>query len=143
MEKKEYKNYLHSKEWKKKRFEKLKKNPCCERCEARLHLHIHHGTYDNLGDENIDDLFTLCKMCHKDIHRYHRRRRKRMTLFEATKELISETSWERREVTIVTDEIKKQRSSNKAVDKLFLPVTLKVSKIPIRKKRKPPCEYLS
>lgn len=47
----------------------------CEVCRIRgdtlrddLRFHVHHITYDRLGDEQDDDLILLCSMCHNAIH---------------------------------------------------------------------------
>lgn len=33
-------------------------------------LHVHHLTYENLGNEADEDLLVLCKDCHREIHGY-------------------------------------------------------------------------
>ncbi len=33
-----------------------------------VELHVHHRSYANYGQERIDDLITLCKVCHQHFH---------------------------------------------------------------------------
>jgi 5-methylcytosine-specific restriction endonuclease McrA len=33
-----------------------------------VELHIHHCTYDNYAEERLEDLITLCAVCHGDFH---------------------------------------------------------------------------
>ncbi len=41
----------------------------CVECHSTRELDVHHLTYENLGDENIEtDLITLCRRCHLDKH---------------------------------------------------------------------------
>jgi 5-methylcytosine-specific restriction endonuclease McrA len=34
-------------------------------------LHVHHITYDRLGNEAMADLRGLCAKCHKEVHQLH------------------------------------------------------------------------
>lgn len=66
------KNYLQSSEWKKKRFERIKKDDgCCVLCGRKNGLVVHHLTYEHYGNENIDELITLCRSCHYRLHNPH------------------------------------------------------------------------
>jgi|GEM_PF-4606278 len=40
----------------------------CQLCNAKGHLHVHHRTYENLGNESTDDLIVLCNNCHAKHH---------------------------------------------------------------------------
>ncbi len=67
-----YHIYLQSVAWKKKsRARRTIDNdrcatPMCFRTDA---LHVHHTTYDRIGDENVEtDLLTLCERCHAAEH---------------------------------------------------------------------------
>src|SRR5207249_4359707 len=82
-----YLAYLQSKQWAAKRQEKLTSvNYSCARdvglnyqrdkdgilrripdCNSRLH--VHHLTYDNLGNEPLSDLIVLCEFHHEQEHR--------------------------------------------------------------------------
>ena len=66
---KQYLDYLESPEWYAKRAEVLKRdNHRCTECDAQINLHVHHKTYKRLGNENLDDLITLCYICHMKLH---------------------------------------------------------------------------
>lgn len=70
----EYMDYLASHEWAKKRLERIGIDGfrCCV-CisgETDYPLEVHHLTYDNIGDEDVEnDLITLCSACHAALHR--------------------------------------------------------------------------
>jgi len=70
--KKEYKDYLSSKEWQDIRVEMiLNSGYKCELCGSKRHpshLDIHHITYDRLTAEEPKDLIVLCKGCHAAQH---------------------------------------------------------------------------
>lgn len=66
---KHYLQYLKSDEWKAKRLEVLKRdNSKCQICSSSEQLDIHHKTYENFRNENLDDLQTVCRKCHKELH---------------------------------------------------------------------------
>lgn len=77
-----YDRYMNSKEWEKKRSE-LDDNKCvmCGRPNGLQKdgvtpiLQVHHIHYQNLGNEPIEDLVSLCPTCHKRIHKYYARAR--------------------------------------------------------------------
>ena len=67
----EYKDYLKSDEWYRKREEKARKmNYTCESCGKIVvkGYHIHHKTYKHLYNEPLSDLQFLCEECHKKFH---------------------------------------------------------------------------
>ena len=69
-----YSEYMQSKEWKKKRRERLKFDGYECRglhiLSKRTDLHVHHKTYKRLGNESVRfDLITLCKKHHKKVHK--------------------------------------------------------------------------
>ena len=65
----DYKKYILSKEWWKRRFLFYKKfGKKCAACRSEKNLNVHHATYQNLGREKDEDLFALCKNCHKEYH---------------------------------------------------------------------------
>ena len=69
--KKAYGEFIKSPYWRKVRKLVLKRdNNCCCSCGSMDNLHIHHLTYKHHFKEldNLDDLITLCKKCHNDIH---------------------------------------------------------------------------
>ena len=64
-----YHEYMKSPEWKAKREERLKHDKYqCQLCHTAINLVVHHLTYDRLGDEDLNDLVTLCKKCHEKVH---------------------------------------------------------------------------
>lgn len=67
-----YNEYIKSDEWNHKRKEVLERDRFkCRLCGAmgsRHSLHVHHNSYDNLGNEPLEDLITLCKECHERHH---------------------------------------------------------------------------
>lgn len=62
--------YLSSKEWKLKRIQvKERDNHSCQLCGSTKDLHVHHMSgYDQIPNEPIDCLITLCNVCHKAEH---------------------------------------------------------------------------
>jgi hypothetical protein len=40
----------------------------CEGCGGRRPVHVHHATYERLGDEMLFDLFAVCRICHEKLH---------------------------------------------------------------------------
>ena len=67
-----YREYINSKEWKEIRLELLIHKECrCERCNRKYRprfLHVHHLTYERLGNEEPEDLEVLCAGCHATEH---------------------------------------------------------------------------
>ena len=68
----EYRHYLTTSKWKALRLKTFKRDRyTCQHCGVTGSsdtLHCHHLTYDRLGDENLNDLLTLCNTCHKKVH---------------------------------------------------------------------------
>ena len=63
-----YQNYLNSEAWLGKRKEILNRSHGrCEVCGDAAD-HVHHKTYERLGDEDLEDLLAVCVKCHSDIH---------------------------------------------------------------------------
>ena len=67
MNNKEYKKYLESTNWKEKRRRVLERDGNLCICGERA-IHVHHKTYENLGQERLSDLVALCKNCHDGYH---------------------------------------------------------------------------
>lgn len=41
----------------------------CRMCgRNKVELHLHHCSYDNYGEERLEDLITVCDVCHKRHH---------------------------------------------------------------------------
>lgn len=65
-----YEEYLQTPEWRKKRELALQRdNNCCRVCNSDERLHVHHRTYVRRGNEDMEDLTTLCEECHERFHR--------------------------------------------------------------------------
>lgn len=63
--------YLRSNKWKSVKEQLLKKhkyNPFCFCCGTKKNLCIHHKTYKNIYNENLNDLVYVCTDCHSKIH---------------------------------------------------------------------------
>ena len=83
MQSKEYKRYMCSTQWDKKRKERLELDDNrCVMCGRRNGLRkdgvtpilqVHHITYKSLGHEPMEDLVSLCPGCHKKLHLYYKR----------------------------------------------------------------------
>lgn len=64
-----YNAYLQTQEWRTKREAVLRRgNGVCEGCGRSMAEHVHHRTYENLGDEFLFELVALCRNCHQKIH---------------------------------------------------------------------------
>ena len=67
----QYERYLQTDQWHSKA-ERRKQidGYCCQMCGKREDLQVHHMTYHNIMNENIEkDLVTLCGDCHRRVHR--------------------------------------------------------------------------
>jgi hypothetical protein len=64
-----YEAYLDSNEWVLKRKKVLARdNHQCQTWLAHTGpLEVHHKTYENLGDEPLSDLITVCRRCHEQL----------------------------------------------------------------------------
>ena len=65
-----YANYLKTKVWNETRKKKLKESGYkCQLCsKTDTELHVHHNTYERIGNEEMSDLIVLCEDCHKKFH---------------------------------------------------------------------------
>ena len=65
----EYSNYLKTDNWKRIRKLVLERDQyLCQGCRTKKAVHVHHTTYDFLGDELLFQLISLCVDCHQKIH---------------------------------------------------------------------------
>jgi len=62
--------YFNSDAWKtlRRRIRKRDGNQCVLCGTSKKQLAVHHKTYERFGNEDEDDLVTLCKDCHTDVH---------------------------------------------------------------------------
>lgn len=65
-----YEEYLKTEEWAAKREQTLERDEYrCRVCNEKEGLQVHHRTYMRRGDEDLNDLTTLCSRCHEHFHR--------------------------------------------------------------------------
>jgi 5-methylcytosine-specific restriction endonuclease McrA len=76
-----YEKYILSKQWRAIRRLVLRRDGYkCIKCGGNNNtLHVHHKTYQHLGDESdhLEDLETLCVICHKKLHSKNRDKKKK------------------------------------------------------------------
>lgn len=74
MTKEEYRAYIASEDWQRRRKAHLQSIPSCRRCGLPRwlaittydqDLHLHHKNYENVGHEKDEDLEALCRRCHE------------------------------------------------------------------------------
>jgi len=64
-----YKKYLQSDEWYQLKIDILEyRGHKCEKCGRTKNLHIHHKHYENIYNEEPEDLIILCGLCHAKAH---------------------------------------------------------------------------
>ncbi|MEE9364856.1 MAG: hypothetical protein V3U92_19825 [Cellulophaga sp.] len=65
-----YYEYLTSNKWKELR-EKVKERDefLCQECKTKKAEEVHHLTYENVFDEKLSDLISVCSDCHKELHK--------------------------------------------------------------------------
>lgn len=66
-----YQEFLNSDYWQDVRQLVLARdNHTCQGCGVTTNLHVHHMTYEHHGSEHehLDDLITLCEVCHCKVH---------------------------------------------------------------------------
>jgi len=64
-----YQQYITSDQWKETRRKRLDFDGfVCQMCSVVSDLQVHHIHYKNVGNEQLDDLITVCKSCHEKIH---------------------------------------------------------------------------
>ena len=78
MQTEEYRKYMKSSKWQKKKQQRIEIDNGCCMCKRSLEnirsVQVHHVTYARLGDENVlTDLCTVCGSCHKKLHNYYNR----------------------------------------------------------------------
>lgn len=64
-----YERHLASPEWAAIRDRVLvRAGGLCEGCGLRRPVHVHHTTYERLGNEMLFDLQAVCRPCHERLH---------------------------------------------------------------------------
>ena len=65
-----YSNYLSSESWRDKRIKVLQRDKyICQGCFTQKATEVHHLTYENLYDELLFQLISVCHSCHEKIHK--------------------------------------------------------------------------
>ncbi|MDE1484738.1 HNH endonuclease [Xenorhabdus bovienii] len=65
-----YSIYLKSSTWRDKRELVLRRdNYTCQGCLRKKATQVHHLTYENVGDELLFELVSLCDSCHEKAHK--------------------------------------------------------------------------
>lgn len=65
-----YYTYLQSDTWKQKRAKVLiRDNGQCQLCKVQSATDVHHLTYDRIYEELLEDLLSVCRGCHTEVHR--------------------------------------------------------------------------
>lgn len=65
-----YNQYLQTDHWQEVRTAALRRAGYrCQLCNAKDHLHVHHRTYNNRGNETQKDVIALCPNCHSNFHK--------------------------------------------------------------------------
>jgi hypothetical protein len=73
-----YREYLKSEAWIAKKWQVFKRDEYqCQKCGTAKNIQCHHLTYEHLYNEPLDDLVTLCRLCHVSIHEYDQEKDKR------------------------------------------------------------------
>lgn len=66
-----YEEYLQTKQWKNKAKKKrARARYRCQLCNSPSDPVVHHRTYENRGDETMNDLTLLCRECHALFHKH-------------------------------------------------------------------------
>lgn len=73
----DYGDYIHSEQWQSVRRRRLQLDGYqCQRCGTGTNLVVHHISYAHLGQPGeVEDLVTLCKACHSEVHEEDIRKR--------------------------------------------------------------------
>lgn len=71
----DYVKHLMTDKWKQTKLTRLLIDDFkCQQCNKPITAetsHCHHITYQNLGDEGMKDVVSVCPQCHNDIHEFH------------------------------------------------------------------------
>ena len=81
-----YVNHLMSEKWKQTKLTRLLIDDFkCKQCNKPITAetsHCHHITYQNLGDEGMKDVVSVCPQCHNDIHEFYGKNASRYPLLK-------------------------------------------------------------
>ena len=66
-----YGDYLQTRHWAITKAKSISNaHYACDKCGSQSGLHVHHVSYDRIGEEELDDLRVLCNSCHKKEHKH-------------------------------------------------------------------------
>ena len=88
MNREQYRKYLRSASWLKKKAELVVSvvlrggNVRCANCDSADNLDVHHKNYHHVGDELLDELAFLCRDCHETVHNKTSNKTSELTLEE-------------------------------------------------------------
>ena len=81
-----YVNHLMSEKWKQTKLARLLIDDFkCKQCNKPITAetsHCHHITYQNLGDEGMKNVVSVCPQCHNDIHEFYGKNASRYPLLK-------------------------------------------------------------
>ena len=106
--------YLKSDEWLRKRDTFVKAHPICELCKSAKTWDVHHVEYRNIVDVTGECMMSLCRECHKLVHRGVQvglvdlsdpLQKKREDTLALTRDLVLEREKRLRTKTPIPDEI--------------------------------------
>ena len=67
-----YEAYINSSAWESRRGAYFASHSkACSACGGKEKIHLHHKTYERMGEELDEDLAPLCEFCHSTLHRWH------------------------------------------------------------------------
>lgn len=105
-----YQTYMTSEKWKIRRegyYATHAKE--CLACGSEKSIHLHHHTYNRLGNELDEDMVPLCETHHDMVHvRYQKFRRDHRGLTIATEQIIAEVSGKSIHLVIKRDVVPKK-----------------------------------
>jgi 5-methylcytosine-specific restriction endonuclease McrA len=65
-----YKEYLKTDKWQNKRAKVLERDKyLCQACLVNKATQVHHLTYEEVTDEPMFDLISICSPCHEKLHK--------------------------------------------------------------------------
>jgi hypothetical protein len=70
-----YDAYISSERWAGRRASYYKNHERkCAACASASSIHLHHLTYERMGNELDADLIPLCESCHDKVHALHKKK---------------------------------------------------------------------
>lgn len=124
----DYTDYIQSEAWAAVRQEAFRiHGRKCARCLGTNQLHVHHKTYKNFKNEDVqNDLVPLCRLCHKKLHKFCKKRQ--LDLFHGSEIFIAN------EPNIYVQKIgkKEEKRRRRKLQKIYDRETLQSRRVPRR-----------